>query len=121
MEQKRFESWLKKLRSAWENRSPEAAADLFAGDVKFWETPFDSPIRDKAAIKRVWLEVPRFHKNIKVQTKILVVQGPLCIVQWKAAFTRVGSGKKAELAGVYKIVLNEEGLCTEFRQWFNSK
>ena len=95
MEIGRFEIWLTGLKSAWEKRDPQAAMRLFGDDIEYWESPFEGPIYDRLTIQKLWHGVPKSHKNIKVQTTILVVQGSLRIAQWKAAFTRVESGKKA--------------------------
>ena len=50
--------WLDAYGRAWETKDPEAAADLFAEDATYHETPFDEPMRGRAEISGYWSDVP---------------------------------------------------------------
>lgn len=43
------------------------------------------------------------------------------IVKWNATFTRISSGEKVEMEGIYQVSLDKYGKCTKFHQWFNTK
>lgn len=115
-----FSDWLDKLKIAWETKNPQMAADLCAENVLYYETPFDKPLKTKDEVLYDWKSVPEDQKDIIFDYKILSVNENLGIAHWTAKFTRIPSGNKANLDGIFKVVLNEEGLCTEFRQWWNS-
>lgn len=116
-----FNDWLCRLGDAWIARDPDAAANLCSEDVTYYEDPFMPPLRGRAAVKEVWLEVPKAQKDIKFKFETITVTDNVGVGRWWASFTRLPSEKKAELDGIYVVTLDEAGLCTEFHQWWNSK
>jgi len=121
MTRKQFEDWLEKLKVAWETRDPEAAANLCAEKVLYYETPFGRPLTQRKDVLKEWESVPGEQKDITFSYEILSLEDNFGIAHWSAKFTRLPSGKKAHLDGIFKISLNEKGLCTEFHQWWNGE
>lgn len=121
MSREEFDKWLIGLKNAWESKNPQAAADLCAENVLWYETPFGKPLRTKQEIFDEWQTVPNDQKNIVVSYEILVTTDKFGIAHWGATFTRIPSEEKAHLDGVYKVLLNDENLCTEFHQWYNAE
>jgi len=115
-----FDTWLKGLKDAWETRNPQAAIDLCAKDVLWYETPFSKPLTTKEEIFTEWQTVPAGQKDITVSYEIIVVTEEFGIAHWSATFTRIPTGERAHLDGIYKVSLNDKNLCTEFHQWYNS-
>ncbi len=116
MDWESFEGWLDVLGRAWEDRDPEAAARLFTGDATYHETPFDEPIRGYEGILEYWSEVPRSQQDI-----LLAVTEETGIARWRSAFTRLPSNVPVELDGIFLVELNDDGLCTEFREWWHRR
>ena len=116
-----FDKWLKGLKDAWETKNPEAAIDLYSENIVWHYTPFAEPLRTRQEILTEWQTVPTGHKDIIVSYEILVTTDKFGIAHWSATFTRIPSGEKAHLDGIYKVSLNYKNLCTEFHQWYNAE
>ncbi len=121
METQYFEDWLQNFDKAWEEKNPQAAADLFSYPVEYHETPFTPPYTTKEEIVQLWEEVPLSQKNITVKSNIILIQNDVCIAHWLAKFTRVKENKIAELDGVYYFKLNPQNLCYFFQMWWVAK
>lgn len=121
MNEDNFNNWLNKLKIAWEAKNPQKVADLCAEKLLYYETPFLPPFRTREDVMKEWEKVPGTQKDIKFNYEILSVDKKWGIAHFIAKFTRVPSGEKAEIDGIFKIALDEENLCKEFCQWFNTK
>jgi len=49
-----FNSWLEMYGKASKENDPQASADLFSLDAKYFETPFDEPMIGRDAIYQYW-------------------------------------------------------------------
>ncbi len=121
MTNEQLDNWLKNLKDAWETKNPQAAIDLCSENVQWYETPFGEPLRTKKEIFDEWQTVPTDQKNIVVSYEIIIIADTFGIAHWSATFTRIPSGEKAHLDGIYKVSLDDKNLCTEFHQWYNTK
>jgi hypothetical protein len=121
MDARTFEEWLDALRRAWEGRDPDAAARLFTEDATYQETPFDEPMRGRAAIRAYWEAVPTCQRQIKFDSDVLAFTpdgGGLA--RWRASFVRFPSGVPVELDGILLVRL-VGGQCADFREWWHSR
>lgn len=121
MTNSQFDKWLNGLKNAWETKNPQATIDLCSEHVVWYESPFGNPLRSKQEIFDVWQSVPAGHNDISVSYEIIVTTDKFGIAHWSANFTRIPSGKKIHLDGIYKVSLNDQNLCTEFHQWYNAE
>ena len=121
MDARVFEEWLDAYRRAWEGRDPDAAACLFTEDATYQETPFEEPMRGRAAIRAYWEGVPANQRQIKFESDVLAFtahgEG---LARWRASFVRISSGVLVELDGIFLVRL-VEGRCTEFREWWHRR
>lgn len=120
MTRKQFTDWLSKLKNAWEKRDPNAAPELCADKFIWHETPFEKPITTKKKLLEEWQSVLR-HKDISMTYEVISLEKDFGIAHWTASFTRIPSGKKVHLDGIFKVSLDANGNCTEFHQWYNTK
>lgn len=109
-----FDSWLKKLKKAWENKNPQAAADLCAEKLQYFETPFSEPLNTKKEVFEEWKSVEN-QKDVSVSYKIVGIVDNLGIAHFFATFTRIPSNKKVHLDGIFQAKLDKNNLCTEFK------
>jgi len=116
-----FTSWLDSLGKAWMSLNPKGAAAICAEDVDWHEGPFDKPVKSREEVEKIWADVPESHKDVEFQYEILSVDNDLGIARWWASFTRVKTNERVTLDGIYKVRLNDSGLCKEFHQWAVSK
>ena len=65
MDRETFNRWLASYGSAWTGRDPGAAASLYADDATYQVTPFDEPLRGRAAIYEYWSGVARTEEKIQ--------------------------------------------------------
>ena len=116
-----FKSWLDAYGQAWESRSPEAAAALFAENGTYQVTPFLEPIRGREAIFEYWSEVARTEENIRFGYEILLATAALNVAKWSASFVRVPPGLQTQLDGIFLISLDEEGRCRSLQEWWHKQ
>ncbi len=102
-------------------RDPDMAAGLCAENVLYYEDPFAEPLEGRTAVREIWEEVPKTQKDIRFTFDIMAVHGQMGIAHWSASYTKISSGKRVPLDGVFVVTLDEKGLCSEFRMWWNSK
>lgn len=114
-----FDAWLANMGRAWEERDPDRAAELFADDALYYETPFSEPLRGREAIRAYWAEVPEAQDNVSFRYEVVAVAGEVGIARWWASLDRVSSGVHAELDGVFVLTFSASGRCSEFREWWH--
>lgn len=112
-------TWLEGYRGAWETRDPEAAAALFSEDASYYEIPFLPPARGHAAIRGYWANATGNQSDVTFSYEIVSLSGDRGIVRWWAEFTRLSSGARVVLDGVFLLEFDEEGLCRELREWWH--
>lgn len=115
-----FEQWLHGLKKAWENRSPQAAADLCAEHLEYFETPFSEPLKTRKEVFEEWKSVEN-QKDISVSYEIIGIFASCGVAHFSVTFTRIPNSEKVHLDGIFQAKLDENNLCTEFRWWYNSK
>lgn len=120
MTNQRFNDWFEKLKNIWVTKNPNGVLDLIAEKFLWYETPFDELITTKESLLKEWQTVLE-QENINVTYEILFVENNTGVAHWHATFIRLPSKEKAELEGIYKVDLDDNGKCTEFHQWYNSR
>lgn len=113
------ELWLTKYGQAWEMRAPQLAADLFAEDCRYFETPFSEPATGRDGVLHYWQAVPEGQTDITFRYRILAVQAPTVIAHWSASFTRTANGTRVKLDGVFVMEFTVEGQCRTLREWWH--
>ena len=116
-----FGSWLDAYGRAWETRDPESAATLFTEDATYHETPFDEPMRGRAAILEYWSDVPRSQGDIRFSYEILAASERGGVAHWGAEFLRLPARTRVRLDGILLAELDGDGSCTEFREWWHRR
>ena len=116
-----FDAWLSAYGRAWETGDPEAAVALFTDDATYQETPFDEPLAGREAILGYWSPVPRSQEGVEFRHEVLAWEGDIGIAWWYAAFTRVATGARAELDGIFVCEFGDDGRCTRFREWWHER
>ena len=114
-------NWINKMGQAWISKNPKAIPPLFADRFQYFETPFTKPVTDKKALLSLWQEVPASQKDVTFDFEILSEADNLTIAHFRSVFTRLATGKKAILDGIFLVKLNKYSLCTEFKWWCNNK
>jgi len=92
MDRESFNHWLAAYGSVWTSRDAEAAASLYAENSTYQVTPFDEPLRGRAAIYEYWTGVAKTEEEIQFDYEILAVTAEHGIARWRASFVRVPPG-----------------------------
>ena len=71
MKDEGLRSWLGEYGRAWENRDAAAAGELFTDDASYRESPFDEPVRGRAAIIEYWSDNVKSQEEIRFDYEIL--------------------------------------------------
>ena len=121
MERTSFESWLEEYGSAWRDRSPHAAANLFMDDGTYQVTPFVEPMRGRAEIFEYWSQVARTEGNIQFRYEVLAVTPETAIAHWWASFVIVPQRLQTKLDGIFLISLSADGRCQSLREWWHKE
>ncbi len=118
MDNEQLTQWLSSYGAAWIARDPDASALLFSEEATYCESPFEKCLTGREAIRRYWLDVPRNQSHITFTSDVLALADGQGIVHWHATFIRVSNGVHVKLDGIMTIKLDDEGLCTEFQEWW---
>ena len=113
-------NWLDRYRRAWETRDPEVAAALFSEDARYYETPFAEPARGRKGVRDYWENATRGQSDVAFSHNVVAVSGSRGIARWSATFTRIASGARVALDGIFLLEFDDEGLCRELREWWHS-
>ncbi|HLC64617.1 MAG TPA: nuclear transport factor 2 family protein [Candidatus Nanoarchaeia archaeon] len=116
-----FENWMAKLGKAWSERNPKAAASLFSKDCKYYESAFEKPCKSWYGILKLWLVVPENQKDVTFDFEVLAFSGTWCIANWQVSRALLPSNERQLIDGIFQIFLNEQKLCTYFKQWRSVK
>jgi len=111
--------WLETYKRAWETRDPKLALTIFSKNATYQEHPFAAVNRGHEQILRYWTENTEIQKDIRFQYEILSRDGRRSIVRWKAEYFRVTTKIYAQLDGIFLMTFNDDGLCSEFLEWWH--
>lgn len=111
--------WLRDYGKAWEQASPRLASALFTEDCRYYETPFAEPAVGRDGVAGYWQAVPDSQTDITFRHEVLAIQGRTVIAHWSASFTRVPSGIRVKLDGVFVLEFDDAGLCSSLREWWH--
>ena len=117
--------WLRRYGDAWVGGDPDAVVRLFTADATYRETPFDEPMRGADAIRAYWREgAADGQTDVSFSSTVWGVRKADAFAHWKAAFTRVASGRRVELDGSFHLTLVEDGgelRCAALREWWHRR
>ncbi len=117
-----FSAWVNTLIRAWENRDAQAAADLFTNNATYQENPFDEPLRGRAAIRAYWADLPRTQDDIRADFEVLNVTETSGVARWSASYTRIPTGDRVQLEGVFIASFDPDGTQAHtFREWWHQR
>jgi ketosteroid isomerase-like protein len=111
--------WLEKYGKAWETRDPDAVAALFTDGAAYYETPFGKPAQGRTGVHAYWRAATGHQRNVKFSFEVLSVHGDVGIARWWAEFTRVSTGVKTRLDGVFLLEFDADGFCRTLREWWH--
>ena len=116
-----FITWLDSYGKASQENDAGASAELFSPDARYYETPFAEPMIGREAIYQYWLAGAQTLKDKQATYEIYSVKDRLGIARWRSQFTVIQSGKRVMLDCLFLVMFDEDGLCSEFREWWHAQ
>ena len=117
MLKEKYENWTKEFMESWKNLERRRTLDLLSKDVKYYENPIDKPCNNFDEVVKLWEVVVDNQKDIDYKFSILSYSEDVCIINWQMTRTMINNNQKQEIDGVFQISLDEQGLCSYFKQW----
>jgi uncharacterized protein (TIGR02246 family) len=112
-----LEEWIDGYRLAWEQRDPEAVAELFAEDATYRSNIFEAPHEGRAGVQAYWEDVTNSQSDVTVTMGRPFVDGPRVAVEF---WTRMGvAGEETTLPGCLLLEFDERGLCRRLREYWH--
>lgn len=120
MTEAELSNWLDKYGAAWEGQNADAAAALFTDNGTYAWGPFNEPIQSREAIKAAWDYATKGQQeNIHFGYETLAVTAERGIARWWVSMKVKSTGVQVRMEGIFLVTLTADGLCTEFREWWN--
>ena len=113
-----LETWMDAYVLAWATNQPEAVADLFAEDARYYTHPFREPWSGREAIVSKWLDHPDPSGSWKASYRPLAVSGNTGVVRGTTQYFKEDGSKDTEYANIFVIEFDETGQATEFTEFF---
>jgi hypothetical protein len=112
--------WLKAYVQAWETGSPEAIGKLFTDDASYSYHPYDEPVVGRQAIVDSWLKDPDAPGTFEATYQPIAIDGDVAVVNGRSRYFKDSSRQELskEWDNIFVIVLDKDGRCSSFREWY---
>ena len=117
MLKEKYEKWTKEFMESWKNLDWKRTLDLLSRDVKYYENPIDEPCSSFDEVVKLWEVVADNQKDIDYKFNIISYSEEFCIINWQMTRTLTSNNQKQEIDGIFQISLDENELCSYFKQW----
>lgn len=112
-------AWLDSYVRAWKTYDPQAIGDLFSENATYAYSPFSEPIHGRAAIVASWLEQPDTPGAYDGHYEPILLEGDRAMANGRSLyFEHDGSTLETEWNNIFVLRFDDEGRCTEFREWY---
>lgn len=116
-----FAQWLHSYGQASIHNDPQASAELFAGNARYYESPFAQPLAGRQAIYDYWAAGAQNLADKEASYEILSVRDQVGIARWRARFLVKATGAAVALDCIFVAEFDDQGLCCCFREWWHSR
>ena len=119
LERAHVQAWLDAYADAWKTNDPRAIGDLFGEDASYYYTPYSPPIQGRTAIVSAWLDDRDMPGTYDGRYEPLVVEGDRAVAHGHSRYLEAdGSTLRTEFANIFVLRFDEDGRCTEYREWY---
>lgn len=123
MIEQQVKHWLDAYGAAWVAGDPDALVKLFSPSAIYRETPFDPVLTGSDEIRAYWQDGAQdAQKDVRFDCQLWTFDQNVAVAGWQAQFTRIPSGVKVALDGVFKLEFetHENGiLCIKLEEWWH--
>ncbi len=112
-------AWLDAYVHAWKTYDEKAIGNLFSEDATYFYNPYSEPVRGRAAIVASWLEEPDTKGSYDGHYAPMVIEDNRAVANGKSRyFEQDGSTLRVEWDNIFVLQFDDEGRCTEYREWY---
>jgi len=117
-----LDRWLDVYGRAWERKDIDAFVGCFTpGAVYYWGPSWDEPLRGHDEIRARTEQAVSTQKDVRYgHEPLAIAPDGRGIARWWVSIDVPGEGT-VDLEGIFVVTLDEEGRCTDFREWWNSR
>lgn len=102
---------------SWKELDWKRTLNTLDKNVEYYENPIDKPCENFEQVTSLWNIVADNQKDIDYKFEIISFNENICIINWQMTRVMTVNNQKQEIDGIFQISLNEDGLCTYFKQW----
>lgn len=122
LSQTHFINWLEQLKTAWEERNPELAVQLFSDDAEYFTAPGETPAVGKEGVAAIWNQVPLYQANIQFAYELIAVKSLRGYCKWQVSYDQLyNGGRRVHLDGIFEIRFNQQGEAALLRMWYHQR
>jgi hypothetical protein len=123
MDRAGFEGWMDVYGRAFEGRDADLALRLFSPHATYQWGPFGDLLHGPQEIRDCWAIATGDpdETDFRFDYEILAVTEEIGIARWMASAARPAQGRRLHYDGVFAVALGADGLCDEFREWWNTR
>jgi len=115
-----LDRWLDVYGNAWENKDVDGFVECFAPDALYFWGPWGEPLQGHDAIRATTEQAVSGQDNVRFgHESLAITPDARGIARWWVSMDVPGEG--VELEGIFLVTLDEDGRCTDFREWWNSR
>lgn len=122
MTKEQLNKWTQKLGEGWAKLDVDLALSVINQEnISWYESPLDGPLKTWRQVYDRWEKDLSDQKDVKFSHEVLICDDEQGIVRWQASLTRISTGQRATMDGIFHVRLNDEDKCTYFMMWVESK
>jgi ketosteroid isomerase-like protein len=115
-------AWMDAYAAAFEAQDGAAAAALFTREGTYQWGPFGELLRGHDEIRAKWEEASDPPATpITFDYEVIAVTDRVGVARWLATHSYPEDGRRLRYDGIFEVVLDGDGLCTSFREWWNTR
>lgn len=111
------EEWIEAYGRAWEERVPDAAAELFTEEAVYRAHPFRDPHLGREGIRAYWAQATATQADVRVRFGGPIVSGEKVAVEWWT--TMLAEGEEVTIPGCLLLRFGPDGRCEELREYWH--
>jgi hypothetical protein len=115
-------AWLDRYGRTWERMDADGFAGCFAEEAEYRWGPWAEPLRGRDEIRE------RFEQAVSHQADVEFGHEPLAITpdgrgiaRWWVSMRIPDEGTIEEDEGIFLVTFASDGLCSDFREWWNGR
>ena len=115
MNREQVRDWLTAYEHAWRAPGTGALAEIFTGDARYQQGPYDEPVTGLAAIGGMW-EAEREGPDevFRMTSEVVAADGDTAVVRVEVSY---GDPVRQEYRDLWIVRFAGDGRCESFEEW----